>query len=113
MGPGPLTSLRAGDCNRQIVIEKNTPTRDAFGAEVPNWSTFATVWASIEPLRGREFFDALAQRAEIWGQIRFWYIDGVTTGMRVLWGSKLYDIRSVACPDERRRELLLTVRELT
>jgi len=53
--------INAGDLTDRIVIEQATETRNAVGEPVLAWSTFATVWADVSALSGRE--------AERYGQI--------------------------------------------
>ena len=50
--------MRAGKLREKIVIQQNTPTQDDYGAEKEVWTTFATRRASVEPLKGNEFFAA-------------------------------------------------------
>jgi SPP1 family predicted phage head-tail adaptor len=95
-----------------VIIQQNTPTRDTYGAEVASWSALATVWGAVEPLRGREFFDAQAVNAEVTTRIRIRYRSGVVPTMRVVWGSHTYDILSVVEIETRQRELHLMCKEL-
>ena len=103
--------MRAGTLRHKVVIQKNTPTRDSYGAEVEAWADYATVWASIEPARGREFWESQQVNAEVTGKIRIRYLEGITPKMRVKHGSRIFEIISVINPEERNRELQLMVKE--
>ena len=50
--------LDAGKLNKRVQIQELTNTRDAHGGQSQSWSTVATRWAAIEPLRGRELYEA-------------------------------------------------------
>jgi SPP1 family predicted phage head-tail adaptor len=50
--------LSAGTLNKRVQIQELTNTRDSHGGQTQTWNTLATRWASIEPLRGRELFEA-------------------------------------------------------
>ena len=104
--------MQAGKLRHRVTIQQNTPTRDSFGAEVESWSDVTTIWAAVEPLQGREFFDAQAVNPETTTRIRIRYRSGIVPEMRVAWGSHTYDIQSVIEPESNRRELHLLCREL-
>lgn len=50
--------MRAGRLNRRIVLQRPTLTQDGAGQAVRGWTDVATVWAALEPARGRRTFDA-------------------------------------------------------
>lgn len=104
--------MRAGQLHERVVIQSKSVTRDTYGAETVTWVTHATVWASIEPLRGREFLEARMVQADVDTRIRIRYLSTVTPSMRVLWGARVFEI--IAPPihvGERRRETQLMCRE--
>lgn len=106
--------IEAGKTNKLVTIQSNTPTRDANGGEVESWGVFAKRWVSIEPLNGREFFTAQQTASEITHRVRLRYdqtVKSVNTKMRILFGSRVFDIESVINPRESNVELLLMCRE--
>lgn len=103
--------MRAGDLKDVITLQSNAPTQDAGGAPVDAWTDVATVRAAIEPLAGREFFDAARVVADISHRIRIRYRAGVTEAMRVVENGRTFDIEAVL-EVERRRQLHLMCREL-
>lgn len=105
--------MQAGKLRHRVTIQtKGTPTRDSHGQEVIVWTTFAQVWGSVEPLRGREFMQASAQEAELTTRIRIRHKDGVLPSMRVLWDGHTYNIRSVQNVYERQIETHLLCTEI-
>lgn len=94
----------------QVTIEQLVRDPSVGGADT--WRTYAAAWASIEPLRGREYFAAQEMNAEVTGTIRIRYIPGVKPDMRVSFGQCTFEVLAVVDPDERHRELQLLVKEV-
>ena len=47
--------MEAGQLRHRVTIQQATETTDGFGGVTQAWATFATVWAAVEPLTGREY----------------------------------------------------------
>jgi len=77
---------------RKIVIERVTRTQDAFGAIIETWATFATIYANIIPVSGRELYSS--DRPNLRSSTRFYiyYRDDITEKDRILYDSNYYDI---------------------
>lgn len=75
------------------------------------WGDVATLWAAVEPLRGREFFAAKELNADITLRIRVRYRDGITPKMRLVDGDHIYLIQAVINPEMRGIELQLMCQE--
>lgn len=110
--------MRAGRLHRRVTIQEKVTTRDAYGAEVVAWGDLATVWAAVEPLRGREFLEQARDGAEVTTRIvlRYQGLTAIRPEMRVVHptelGDQVYDVLSVIHVDERRREYQLLCRQL-
>ncbi len=106
--------MRAGDLRNRVKIQSKSVTRNTFGEEVVSWVDVATVWAAIEPLSGREFLAAQAVNAELTVRIRIRYRTGIDSSMRVLFGTRVFEIISPPInPVSDKRELHLMCKELT
>ena len=105
--------MRAGRLNQRVTIQQlaGSPPQDAGGAPTQDWADLVTVFASVEPLRGREFIAAQGVNSEVTGQIRMRYYPGVTSAMRAKMGTRIYEIIAVVNVDERNAELILYVKE--
>lgn len=95
----------------KVTIQTPTETVDSYGDVTTTWATFAITWASIVPLNGTEFYQARQADSFVNVRIRIRHIDNITTKMRVLWGSRVYDIDSIINPMERDKEIILMCRE--
>jgi len=105
--------LRAGDLRHRITIQTPSETSDGIGGMTTTWSTFKKIWAAIWPLRGAEYLAAMQITSEITHKIRIRYLSGVTPKMRILFGTRYFDIQSIINPDERNIYLELMCRETT
>ncbi len=82
--------MRAGDLRHRVTIQQLTTTRDAEGVTTETWTNVATVWAAVEPLQGREYFQAQAVNAEVTTRVRIRYRAGIVPTMRILFGFPAY-----------------------
>ena len=92
--------MRLGPLNKRVDIQARSATVDAFGQESETWATVATVWASVEPLSGRELLAAQQVQGETTHRIRMRYQSGVTTSSRLLFNLRPFDVRSVINKNE-------------
>lgn len=106
-------SVNAGRLRHMVEVQQNAPTRDTGGGSVDSWSTVTNGRrpAEIVPVTGlKEYVDNQLQET-ITHKVTMRYLAGVTTANRILFGSRVFDIRSVVNPQERGRDLILLVFE--
>lgn len=103
--------MNIGTLRHKILFQSRTISRDTFGAETVTWRTEKTVWASVEPISGREYFLAQQVQSEVTHVIKIRYYDGVRTDWRVIFGSRIFDIKSVINLKERNNQMALMCRE--
>jgi SPP1 family predicted phage head-tail adaptor len=99
--------MRAGALSERIEIQEKTVTRAANGEETVTWVEFATVWADVEPLSGREVVAVRAAQADLSLRVRLRYLAGVNPTMRVWWAGAAWPISEVIDVRARRTELQL------
>jgi len=104
--------MRSEALKKRITIQQQSTTQDSFGSPIDTWTTVATVWASIEPINGKEFFAASQVNAEVTTRIRIRYLSGIEPAMRVLYGTRLYNIQSVIDYKESHAEMQLMCKEV-
>lgn len=102
----------AGKYDRRVTIQQLVTTSDGTGGTTSSWQTFATVWAAIEPLTGGEYFVAQQTTSKVNNKISLRYLDGVKPAMRVLYGTRIYNIEAVMDSEGRRRERQLLCTEV-
>lgn len=101
-----------GHYRHRITLQARTITRSATGMEVITWTDLATVWGSVEDLRGREFFTAQKENSEVTTRIRIRYRAGLRPDMRAVFGSRAFDVLAVLDTTGRFREIELMCREV-
>jgi SPP1 family predicted phage head-tail adaptor len=101
--------VRAGRLRRVVSIQSPTQAQSATGAyETASWSTFAAnVPADIDETPGREVIQAGQVNPQRPVQVTIRYTPGVTTEMRVLYGTRIFQIVGVQNLDQRNRVLVL------
>lgn len=91
--------IPAGSLDERITIQRKVAASpDVTGSGMPDesWQDWVTVYASVEPLQGRELFAAQEHHAEVTTRIRIRYRAGVDAKMRLVDSEgTVYDIRSV------------------
>ena len=103
----------AGQLDKQITIQVRTLDQDDAGQPTETWATFATVYANIKPLVGRDYLAARQLVDEISHDITIRYRRGIKPKMRILYLDRYFEI--VAPPidaDERREWLYLKCKEV-
>lgn len=97
--------MRAGTLRHRVTIQAPATGQDDYGAPVVGWTDFASVWAGIQDLTGREYLAAAATQNATTSKITIRHLDGVLPAMRVLHGGAAYNIEAVLGQD--RRQLVL------
>jgi len=101
--------IRAGALNRYALLQERvsgSPQQTASGEDDWTWGNVASVWCSIEPLIGREFFSADAVQSSVTVKIRMRWRDGLHAGMRLVHQGKYYDLKHPADVKLGNREVL-------
>lgn len=72
-----------------------------------------TVWASVEPTRGREYQEAQRIRPELTYKITTRYHGNITYDMFIKWGKRYFEIISAINPKEKNTMLEIICIEKT
>ena len=103
-----------GDYRHRLTIQ--TPAQgaaDAFGETTLTWADYATVWGQIETDMPSEREQGAKTRQQQGMTVRTHYVSGVTSKMRVKFGSRYLEIQGVENPSQMNRELVLTCSEMS
>lgn len=96
-----------GKYNRIIALQRKTLTPDAYGGQTEAWATYATVWAAVKPLKGRELIAAQAAQSAVANRFEMRYRSDVLASDRIQFGGKNYNITAVIDVEDRREELIV------
>ena len=91
-------NMHAGELRHRIQLQSYTLSQDAFGAPTKAWSTYATVWASVEPLSGREALIAQQANPELSHLVTIRYNSTVNAATRVLHDYAAQTIEGIDLP---------------
>lgn len=78
----PLVS--SGRLNQRITIQAMTLVRGALGGHDETWADFASVYAEVTDMSGRELFNARAMGSEVTKRITIRYRTDIKASMRVV-----------------------------
>lgn len=104
---------RAGELRQRVTVEVAAQTRNAQGGFIETFMPEGDRYAKIEPLSGREFFEAQRVDSDITHQITMRNYSGLTTSHRITYGSRTFNIESVINTDERDWKTVVMCREST
>lgn len=100
--------MNPGKLRHPVTIQHQVFTDDPDTKETKaSWVDVATVRASIEPLKSREYDQANEKHSEITTRVCIRYRKGIGPDMRIAYGNRLLYIQSVIDPNERHHELQL------
>ena len=103
--------MQIGDLRKRVTIQAETETPDNAGGYVLGWSDVATVWAEIAPTTGAKVFTAQHLEGHVSHHVTLRYYAGITTDMRLLYNSRLFNIRAVLNTGEHNQWTELLVQE--
>lgn len=101
------------DRTTKITILTPPTGRDEYGGESGTWAAFKSdLWASKEPLLGKEYLSAEAVQSKVEVKFRTDYVSGVTNEMRIRDSTDDYEILSAINVKNLNRELLMYCRKV-
>lgn len=100
-----------GELRHRMQLEAPVRTDDGAGGAAVSWALEAEVWGAMRPLAGSEIVDADRLAGRVTHEIWIRYRAGVTPQMRLVLGTRPFDIRTVLDEEERHRWLRCLVEE--
>ena len=97
--------LAIGDMRHRITFQKPIKTPDGHKGHTVKWQDVITVWASVEPLSGREYFSSHQISAVVTHRVKIRYREGLIETMRIKHRERVLAIESILDKKERREEL--------
>jgi SPP1 family predicted phage head-tail adaptor len=93
--------VRAGNLRHYVIIQSVTATADGMGGTTEVWGTHTSVYAGIWPKKSDEqVIDGklvLVNRT----MFRIRYLSTLTSDMRILYGTRVFEIIDIRNADER------------
>jgi SPP1 family predicted phage head-tail adaptor len=88
--------MNIGELDRQIVIQRNTPTADAEFGNVDSWADLRTVWAEKLDVGGSKGFRGGALRPETETVFTIRYTENLSALDRIVYRGVNYSITGIA-----------------
>ena len=101
--------MKSGELRHRVTLERTSDSSD--WGRTGAWSTFATVWAKVEPMSGREYQEGRVDRGELTHVVTIRYLAGVRPDMRVNFEGRYLKIVAPRNLEERNRWLELDCNE--
>lgn len=101
--------MPAGQLSERIELQRATRTDDGYGGYAETWATYATVWAQVRPLSGRERYHAQQIEAEASYRVTIRYRADVLDSDRIVWRGQNLNIRFRADAGPREPYLMMDV----
>ncbi len=89
-----------------MSLERVVRVGDGGGGADESWVTVASVWASIRALSGDEEFTEHRVSGRVTHEVTLRYRSDVEPEMRMSRGTRIFEIRGIVDPDDRRRRLI-------
>lgn len=102
----------AGKRRCKLVIQSVATVPTADGATTDAATTFATVFANIEPMGGRELYLARMQQDLSTHVIKFPYLAGITPKMQGVYAGRVFNFTNVNNVGELNREIQINATEV-
>lgn len=100
--------------NQRVTFQRRGSGQSTTGQPNGAFTNVMTTWAAIEPVSGREYFNASGERAEVTHKIDVQAcseLADLKPKDRAVYGSRIFNIKSVLNDQERGRKLLLMCTE--
>lgn len=103
----------AARLNKRITLQQRSIVKDAAGQEINDWSNVdaygdGKCWAEIKDISGKEFVSGTAEQSPVTTRITIRYRPSLSSALRVLYGSDVYDVLAVLGQDGRTLQLMCT-----
>jgi SPP1 family predicted phage head-tail adaptor len=105
--------MQAGSLRQRVAFDEPVTTQDATGDEIVTWTPAFDLWASVEPLTGREQMAGGGILAEGNARIRLRWSEQaarINAKWRARHNGTVYNLKSVAHLDSARREIEIMAR---
>lgn len=108
--------VRGGTLRHRLTFQRKSTDVDDYNQQKNVWVDAFKCWGEVSPVSGRELLAAQAVQAEVTHTISVRYRSELqnpkdVAAMRVLFGSRVFDINASMNQDERNRLVMLQARE--
>lgn len=99
--------MQTGKLNKRVQLIRRITSADEYGFDTFTDAVHCTCWASIEPARGKVFYEMERKTDTEYSKITIRWRPGITHDMKVKYQDHLYDIDTIVDPYMRHEALEL------
>lgn len=105
--------MNPGRLRHRITFMHLVKGQNEVGDDVLVERPWKTVWASVEPLKGREYFEARKIESEATHKIIIRYLPGITPDMKIDFKGRIFNFEGPPInPEERNKYLEIYATEV-
>lgn len=97
----------AAKLRHRVTLQGKTTEGDGQGGFAETWGDVADLWVNLDPLKGVERIQAQQLQTPNTHRVLLRYRSGITTAMRLRYGTRIFDIKEVINEGEGNRTLRL------
>lgn len=91
--------MKASKLRQRATVQSYTTIKSPTGAIKKEWLNLYTVYCSFEPMSVKDIIAAQSNSSKLTARLVIRYREGITTGMRILYKSKVYQIEGSPLSD--------------
>jgi SPP1 family predicted phage head-tail adaptor len=106
--------MQAGKLRHKVTLKTSAYSQNEYGEPSETWTSSTTLWARIEPLRGRELLLAqqVTPEASFRVTTRYDSSNTIDPAYRLYHGSRVLEVVSIQNPEEKNEFVELLCKEL-
>lgn len=97
--------LDVGRLNKRITFLRYGETEDSMGQTIQDLVPFQTVWGTLFPVRGMEYYEIQKIQGKITHKCYIRYRDGIDRNCLLKWKEEIFSIESVTDVESAHRLL--------
>lgn len=104
--------VSASKIHHRLILQKPTYSRDEIGGTVTMWQDVASLWGSLQPLRGEEKFQFQKTQTHQSFKISVRFRADIVPNLRLRKGGRVFLIRSISNIEEQSHTLDMICEEI-
>ena len=101
--------MKASKLRQRATLQAYTSTKSPTGAIKKEWANLYSVYCSFEPLSVKDVIVAQSNSSKITARLTMRYREGITSGMRILYKNKVYEIEGNPLEDANSGKEYITL----
>jgi SPP1 family predicted phage head-tail adaptor len=103
--------MATGNLNKRMTLQKETLVPDGSGGKKGSWIDIAPLWAELIPIATDTVVVVSNYNRRLTHKIVLRYREDISTGMRLVFGSRSFVVRAIVDRDEKNEWLDLWAEE--